>query len=161
MTEYYGKYRGTVANNIDPYKAGRLQVSVPAVLGDGQLSWALPSVPYAGPGVGFYFIPPVGANVWVEFEAGDSNVPIWSGCFWNDNTAPIADPARPLKVLKTNNVTLTIDDTPAAGGITIETVAGMKVVVNAAGIQITNGKGATVDLTGPDVSVNGGALVVT
>ncbi|HBL27563.1 MAG TPA: baseplate assembly protein, partial [Acidobacteria bacterium] len=60
MTEqaFYGKYRGKVSNNIDPLQIGRLQVSVPEVLGDGRLSWALPCVPFAGPGVGFFALPP-------------------------------------------------------------------------------------------------------
>ena len=38
MTEFFGKYRGSVANNMDPMQQGRIQVSVPSVLGDGQLS---------------------------------------------------------------------------------------------------------------------------
>ena len=61
MTRFYGKYRGQVVNNLDPMLQGRLQVSCPAVLGDGQLSWAMPCVPYAGSGVGMVFTPPVGA----------------------------------------------------------------------------------------------------
>ena len=82
MTQFFGKYRGKVENNIDPMMLGRVQVSVPAVLGSGQLSWAMPCAPFAGPGVGLFTVPPVGANVWVEFEAGDPDYPIWSGCFW-------------------------------------------------------------------------------
>lgn len=82
MKRYYGKYRGKVENNIDPMQLGRIQVSAPAVLGDGTLSWAMPCTPYAGSGVGFFAIPPVGANVWVEFEGGDPDYPIWAGCFW-------------------------------------------------------------------------------
>ncbi|HEX6229566.1 MAG TPA: phage baseplate assembly protein V, partial [Solirubrobacterales bacterium] len=71
MSSYFGKYRGTVEQNLDPLQQGRLQVKVPAVLGDGTLSWAMPCVPYAGSQVGFYAVPPIGANVWVEFEGGD------------------------------------------------------------------------------------------
>ena len=53
---------------------------VPAVFGgDKETAWALPSVPYAGNGVGFVFIPPIGTNVWIEFENGDPDTPIWSG----------------------------------------------------------------------------------
>jgi uncharacterized protein involved in type VI secretion and phage assembly len=161
MSQYYGKYRGTVSNNRDPLQLGRLQVSVPAVLGDGRASWAMPSVPYAGQGLGFFAIPPVGTNVWVEFEAGDTDAPIWSGCFWGTGQAPAVPALAEKKVLKTDTATLTLDDTPGAGGISIETIAGMKIVVNAAGIEITNGQGASLKLTGPQVSVNGGALEVT
>ena len=91
MSEFYGKYRGKVENNVDPLQQGRVQVTVPAVLGDGRLSWAMPCAPYAGSQVGFFAVPPVGANVWVEFEAGDPDYPIWSGCFWGKRRgAPLA-----------------------------------------------------------------------
>ena len=66
---------------------GRVQVSVPAVLGDGQLSWAEACVPYAGDSVGLFVVPPVGANVWVEFEGGDPAYPILGGCFWGPGEA--------------------------------------------------------------------------
>lgn len=61
--KYFGKFRGKVENTIDPLMLARIQISVPAVLGQGSLSWAMPCVPYAGPGVGFFAIPPVGANI--------------------------------------------------------------------------------------------------
>jgi uncharacterized protein involved in type VI secretion and phage assembly len=81
MTQFYGKYRGHVENNMDPMQLGRIQVLVPAVSGM-TTSWALPCTPYAAPQAGFLFLPPVGALVWIEFEAGDPDHPIWSGCFW-------------------------------------------------------------------------------
>ena len=92
MTEFFGKYRGKIENNIDPMLQGRVQVSVPAVLGDGSLAWAMPCVPYAGSGVGLFMIPPVGTNIWVEFESGNPDYPIWAGCFWGTGEAP-AQPA--------------------------------------------------------------------
>jgi len=82
MKQFFGKYRGKVAANKDPLNLGRIQVSVPAIFGEGRQSWALPCTPYAGKDVGFFTIPPVDANVWVEFEGGDPDYPIWSGCFW-------------------------------------------------------------------------------
>ncbi len=160
MTGFIGKYRGTVENNDDPQKQGRLQVSVPAVLGDSDLSWAMPCVPYAGPGVGFFAMPPVGANVWVEFEDGDQDYPIWSGCFWDEDDAP-GDPATPeTKILKTDVGTITIDDASGSGGITIETTDGMKIVMNSSGIEINGGQG-TIKIDGSQVSINDGALEVT
>lgn len=161
MTDFFGKYRGTVVNNTDPLQQGRIQVSVPSVLGDGQLSWAMPCVPYAGEGVGFFAIPPLGANIWVEFEGGNPEYPIWSGCFWGTGEVP-AMPAIPFKkVLKTDTATITLDDTPGAGGITVETLSGMKIVFNVTGIEINNAQGSTMTFTGPQVSVNNGALEVT
>ena len=161
MSTFYGKYRGTVENNVDPMFLGRIQVSVPAVLGQGSLSWAMPCVSYAGSGVGFFAIPPNGANVWVEFEGGDPDYPIWSGCFWGTGEVPASPAVDLIKILKTDTATLTLDDTPGAGGITIETMMGAKIVINAQGIEITNGQGGSVKMTGPQVSVNNGALEVT
>lgn len=160
MSQFFGKYRGKVVNNIDPMQLARVQVSVPAVLGEGRLSWAMPSVPYAGAGVGFFAIPPVDASVWVEFEGGDTDYPIWSGCFWGVGEVP-GGPLPQMKVLKTDFVTITVNDLPGAGGITIETVTGMKISIMATGIEIDNGQGGAITLTGPQVSVNNGALEVT
>jgi uncharacterized protein involved in type VI secretion and phage assembly len=162
MTQYWGKYRGTVANNVDPQQLGRLQITVPTVLGDSRLSWAMPCVPYAGPGVGFFALPPNGARIWVEFEGGDPDHPIWVGGFWEQSSdVPASPPLAEKKVYKTDTATLTLDDTPGAGGVTVETTAGMKIVLNAQGIEINNGSGATVKLQGPKTAVNGAALEVT
>ena len=86
--KYFGKYQGRVTDNLDPKHLGRIQVSAPSVLGAGRKSWAMPCVPYAGKGVGLFAIPPIEANVWVEFEGGDLDHPIWSGCFWGTGEVP-------------------------------------------------------------------------
>lgn len=158
---YYGKYRGQVLNNIDPMQQGRVQVSCPAVLGDGQLSWAMPCTPYAGNQVGLFMVPPVGANVWVEFEGGDPDYPIIGGCFWGTGEVPAAPAVAEMKVIKTDGATITLNDLPGAGGITIETTTGLKISMNVGGIELTTGQGASVKLTGPQVSINNGALEVT
>jgi uncharacterized protein involved in type VI secretion and phage assembly len=160
MTQFFGKYRGKVANNVDPMQQGRIQVSVPAVLGSGSLSWAMPCVPYAGSQVGFFAIPPSGANVWVEFEGGNPDFPIWSGCFWGSGEVPAAPAVAEMKVFKTDGATITLNDLPGAGGIKIETTTGMKIEITAAGIEINNGQGASLKMSGPQVSVNSGALEV-
>ena len=164
MSPFWGKYRGTVTNNFDPQGQGRLQVSVPAVLGEGRLSWALPSVPYAGPGLGFLAIPPLGANIWVEFEGGDPDFPIWSGCFWDLREAPNPTGLDFIKVFKTDSITLTLDDTPGAGGFTLEVnppavSAPIKLACTSSGIEISTGA-ASVKLTPASVSINNGALEV-
>jgi hypothetical protein len=82
------KHRGVVVNNLDPQNLGRLQVSVPSVFGSDATAFAMPAVPWAAPNEGFLMIPPIGANVWVDFENGDPELPVWSGCFWNSGEAP-------------------------------------------------------------------------
>ena len=79
MSEFYGKYRGKVENNVDPLQQGRVQVSVPAVLGDGQLELGDAVRAVRRPaGRASSRSRRSDANVWVEFEAGDPDYPIWS-----------------------------------------------------------------------------------
>lgn len=162
---FYGKYRGTVSNNIDPTGLGRIQVTVPAVTPSNSLNWAMPCVPYAGPGVGMYFIPPQDANVWVEFEAGDPDYPIWSGGFWGTGQAPVTlVEASLVHRIKTDYAILSIDATPGAGGVKLEvnpplTSAAASIVIDMQGITITHG-GAKINLNTAKVDVNSGALEV-
>jgi uncharacterized protein involved in type VI secretion and phage assembly len=85
---HYGKYRGLVVDVADPMQLGRIRARVPEVFGEVETGWALPAAPYAGDGVGAWAIPPVGANVWMEFEAGDVSRPIWCGCWWGEGQQP-------------------------------------------------------------------------
>jgi len=158
---FYGKYRGIVTDNRDPQQMGRIKARVQDVYGDQESGWVLPCTPYAGDGVGLFLIPPVDASVWIEFEHGNPDQPVWSGCFWAEGQAPAAPASPESKVLKTDVVTITINDAPGAGGMTIETRDGAKIVLNASGIEINDGQGGKVKLTGPQVSVNDGALEVT
>ena len=83
--KYYGKYRGIVVDNNDPENLGRLKVRVPSILGNDVVTgWATPCLPYGGASnQGFFAIPEIDAGVWVEFEAGDLEYPIWVGTFWS------------------------------------------------------------------------------
>lgn len=180
MTQFFGKYRGKVVNNVDPMMLGRVQVSVPAVLGSGLLSWAMPCVPYAGPGVGFFAIPPIGANLWVEFEAGDPDYPIWAGCFWGLGEVPAIPALAAMKVFKTDGITLTLSDLPGVGGFTLEVAppvvpVPLKLVLDAGGVEISSdpaslkvtplsielsNSAAGIKLSPVSVSINNGALEV-
>jgi hypothetical protein len=179
---YLGKFRGTVVNNVDPMFRGRLLVQVPDVLGPVPSSWAEPCVPLAGPTgppMGVYMVPPIGAGVWVEFEQGDPNHPIWVGCRWGAQSdvplvARLGNPADPNIVIQSllQNA-IVISDLPPAppppvlpppapvpGGVTLRSATGASIVVNDAGIFISNGKGATIMMVGPTVTVNNGALTI-
>lgn len=82
---YYGKYRGFVVDNDDPEQLGRMKLTVPSVLGAEIVTgWAMPCVPYGGAAnQGALFVPEIGAGVWVEFEEGDVQFPVWVGTFWS------------------------------------------------------------------------------
>ena len=171
--KFWGKYRGTVLQNIDPERRGRLQLMVPDVLSLVPSTWAEACVPLAGPTgppMGVYMVPPIGAGVWVEFEQGDPNRPVWVGCRWGaqsdiPNQALMGNPADPNIVIQSlAQHSIMISDmppSPSTGGIILTSASGAKIVVNDAGIFIDNGKGATVELIGPSVQINKTALVAT
>lgn len=163
MPLFFGKYRGTVVENQDPLGLGRLQVDVPSVSAAGSTKWAMPCVPYAGPGVGLFLIPPREAHVWVEFEAGDPDFPIWTGCFWEEGEVP-TDEAKPsTRVFKSDGVSLTIKD--ESGG-SLELIVGkpiadteVKVVLGGDGAVVETGSGK-IEITSSQVALNSDGLVV-
>lgn len=163
MSEY-GIHQGTVTQNVDLKTLGRVQVSVPAVLGDGKLAWALPCTPFSGKGVGLYTVPPVGAKVWVAFEDGDLDKAVVLGGFWEVGEVPAPHPLPTLAMLKTGCISVTLDDLPGGGGLTIEisppaVSMPIKIAATSAGLELSVGASKIV-LNGVTVKVNDGALEV-
>lgn len=117
--QYYGKYRALVGDNADPESRGRIRVKVPSVLGTALSGWAEPCLPYGGlKDVGFFSVPPVDAQVWVEFEEGNVSRPIWTGTAWqvsSDIPEDAGSKVPDLRVLKTRSGhMLLFDDTDDA-----------------------------------------------
>jgi hypothetical protein len=81
--KFYGKYSGEVISNEDPQQQGRMVVTVPPVFGAELEVWARPCLPF-----GHFYVPAVGAKVWIEFEAGDPDYPLWVGVWYPQNTIP-------------------------------------------------------------------------
>jgi uncharacterized protein involved in type VI secretion and phage assembly len=164
---YYGKYRGMVLNNLDPMQIGRLLVQVPDVSGLATSSWAMPCFPVTGRQMGSYMIPQIGAGVWIEYEQGNGDHPIWSGC-WFGSAADVPAlalagvPASPNILLQTTaQNAIVISDLPGpTGGIMLKSTTGATIIVNDTGIYIQNGKGASLIMTGPTVTINNGALTI-
>lgn len=161
---HFGKYRATVVNNLDPQGLARLQLLIPDVHGVVPAPWAMPCAPIAAEHGGMIAIPPIGASIWVEFERGDEDLPIWVGGFW---TTPIdfapAGPSTSLAfALRTpgGHSLVVTDDPGPAGGITLKTAAGAALTLNETGMHLSNGQGATISMVGPVVSVNNGALEI-
>jgi len=165
MNRFIGKYRATVLQNIDPEMRGRLILSIPDVLSLVPSTWAEPCVPLAGPtgpSMGVYMVPPIGAGVWVEFEQGDIDRPIWVGCRWGGKSdIPSASkegiPASPNIVLQslTQQKIVISDLVGPTGGIKLESATGASIIVNDTGIYIDNGKGAKITMIGPSIKVSG------
>ena len=166
--KFYGKYRGTVTDNNDTWQIGRLQVQVPDVAGETPATWALPCLPFSGDQSGFFVVPAVGSLVWVEFEQGDPDYPIWTGCFWGSSeemptAASQGTPSTQQVVIQTEDGNLLVisDMAGAEGGIQLKSSGGAKITVTDSGITIDNGQGAKITLNGSSVSINDGALQVS
>jgi len=167
VNNYYGKYRGIVMENIDPMQMGRLMVQIPDVSNVIPSTWAMPCVPFAGIQSGFFAVPEIGSGVWIEFEQGNPDYPIWVGCYWASAAdvpalALAAPPALQQVVIQTTEQNmLLISDVPGpTGGIMLKTSAGAFISISDIGITISNGQGATISMTGPVVTINEGAMEV-
>ena len=177
--KYIGKYRATVINNSDPKKIGRLQVMVPDVSNVALSSWAMPCVPLGGAQMGTYMIPTPGAGVWVEFEQGDPDYPIWVGYYWGSAIEvpslaqllpplPPGVPVPPSMVMQTaGQNAVVVSDAPVppmkAPG-TMLFSQGTSITLDASGVTIS---GSTINLIGGAVNIigltniNEGALEIT
>jgi hypothetical protein len=155
--KYLGKYRGTVINNVDPERRGRIQAIVPDVSTVIPTTWAMPCIPVAGLQMGFFTVPLIGAGVWIEFEQGDPDYPIWTGCFWGTaaevpSTAAISTPGAPVTIQETPlKSAIVLSDVPIppmlAGGIMLKSGAS-SIVVGPDGVTIT----------APKIEINGVAM---
>ncbi len=164
---FLGKYRGLVIDNDDPEQLGRLKAQVPSVLGDAVVTgWALPCTPYGGmENQGWFAVPDVGAGVWIEFEEGDLEFPIWTGTFWSKpggtTEVPIANGAdgaetdvAPVtrRILKTTKGhTIQFEDADDEEMVVIhEAVNGHTVTLDADGIKLTDGANTNEIVMGAD-----------
>jgi hypothetical protein len=144
---------------------------VPAVSNVMLSNWAMPCVPMAGKEQGVFMVPQVGAGVWIEYEGGDPDKPIWVGGYWGSVAEvpklalapPPIPPGQNIVIQSTLQNMVIISDaapTPVTGGIMLKSSTGAMIVVNDTGIYISNGKGASITLIGPTVTINNGALAV-
>lgn len=165
---YFGKYPGTVMNNVDPANRGKILVQVSDIYGPFPTTWALPCFPFAGLMMsGIVALPPINSSVWVEFIGGDPDHPVWTGCFYDETqmfpalALAGASPANPnIHFQTTTGTIVTLSDNPAQQ-VFVTTATGASIIIGAAGITIMNGQGASIAMVGPTVNINNGALVVT
>jgi uncharacterized protein involved in type VI secretion and phage assembly len=168
---FYGKYRGIVVENADPARLGRLKVRVPSVLGDVVTGWATPCSPYGGAAnQGFLFIPEVAAAVWVEFEEGDIEFPIWVGAPWSrpdaesqlpkpqkddgEEEADVQDPPtrKTIKTLKGHTIQLEdADDEEVV--LVREGVQGHLILLHKDGVTVEEANGNSIEMTADGTTV--------
>jgi hypothetical protein len=166
--KYYGKYRGVVVDNVDPMMTGRILAMVPDVSSLLPTTYCMPCVPAAGLQAGMLAVPSIGAGVWIEFEQGDPDYPIWTGCFWGSSAelpalAQLNPPGLSALTFQTTLQNgIVVNDVPGpTGGIILKSATGAMITVNDTGIYLSNGQGATITLVGPTVAINVAAMVIT
>lgn len=170
IKRFWGKYRGVVMQPLDPQMRGRVQVSVVDVWGPGISSWALPCVSFAGMAQGHLVLPPLGANVWVEFEKGHPDYPIWVGGWWGSSAdaptvAKRSVPGFPMYALETlAKHGFVVTDAPyppylPSGGVLIGNLSAC-IAIDATGVRVF---GPTVQINGDPtgVAVAAAALLIT
>lgn len=151
--QYFGKYRAKVQNVKDPEKRGRIRVLCPKVLGEAVSNWCEPCVPVAYNFGGDFAIPKVGETVWVEFEAGDVNKPVYTGGWWCTNGAPSNPYDVSTRYIEWNGCTIKMrgsDLTLSTGDSTV-TLTKDKVIVHSNSIDL--------DSNSSSVTVGGKSLV--
>lgn len=146
----YGKYRGFVVDNADPDKLGRLRLRVPSLFGTEVTRWALPCLPFGGlADQGFFCVPEIGAQVWVEFEGGDRSHPVWTGTFWQAaGDAPVTTSPPTTRIFKTpKGHSLSFEDADDGERITLTHATSATIDIDPDGtIALTDANGAVVTL---------------
>ena len=156
--KFFGKYRGTVVNNIDPMQIGRIMAIVPDVGNLVPSSWAMPCVPIANKASGVYVVPQIGSGVWIEYEHGDPDFPIWVGGFWGTVAeippfallAPPGDP--PIVINSTLQNAVVVSDLPVLPMIE----GGVMLVSGASYIAVSP---TMVKIFSPTIMINGLMIV--
>ncbi len=160
MERLAGRYIGTVVDNVDPKALCRVRVVVPEALADQESGWCRAASPYAGAGIGFAAVPPIGSLVFVEWPGGDlTREPIWTGAAWSDGAG--VDGAGPETVVLVTPAGNRIELRDSSGEERIEltSASGATVTMDADGLRLAYGS-QSVSLSNASVSVNDGALEV-
>lgn len=98
VTRWLGKYRGIVSDRQDPNKQGCIRLLIPDVMGGVESNWALPCFPSND-----FRVPENGDQVWVEFEQGDVDRPIYVG--HTPSTSSGAKAAAPNQIAEDDDTT--------------------------------------------------------
>ncbi len=161
---FYGKHRGKVTNTLDPMGLGRVEVSVADIFSDGSTGWAMPCLPGAGPGVGLFAIPPVGAKCGSNLNGVTRTTPFGSGGFWDVGDPPASmGPLQPFtRVWAGENFRIEILDVSMATELTLSvtTAAGEAMIKAGADAMQLSFAGSSIKIAIDGVSINGTNLKV-
>lgn len=163
----FGKYRATVFDIKDPEKRGRIRVKCPSVIGDSTSNWCEVCVPVAiSDKNGDFFIPKEGETVWIEFEQGDVNRPIFVGNWWGDKELPTDEMSGNTRIISFNGNIITFNKATKLeskdkskvtlkDSIEIESSGGSLISITE-DIKISANSGAVVELVDGNITINCG-----
>jgi uncharacterized protein involved in type VI secretion and phage assembly len=154
---YYGKYRGIVTDVADPDNNGRIMAMVPSVAGETAIGWALPAFGFAGDGHGQVMLPEVGSMVWIEFEAGNLDYPIWTGGFFLPGQRPTPDGNAVRVIVSRNQHQLVLDDD--ADEVIVKHNGGPEIKLTGTAITLTVGA-CTLEIGLAAITLNNGIIKV-
>lgn len=164
---FYGVYPAVVTDISDPDQLGRVKVRLPWAADPEQEryeAWARLATLMGGNQRGSWFIPDVGDEVLVSFQAGDPRFPYVLGGLWNGSDAPpeTMDGAgkNAKKVLcSRNGVKVTLDDTDGQETLTLETPGGQKLTLKdgPGSVKIEDSNGNSIKLESSGITITAGA----
>lgn len=156
-TTYHGKYRGLVTDVADPDNRCRIKARVPGLLDDQETGWAMPVLPFAGDGHGMVMLPSVGSGVWIEFEAGRLDLPLWCGGWFanGQRTDPQGEKVRVI-VSETGHRFVLDDD---AGEVIVKHSGGAEIKLTASGIELSF-QACKIEISATAISLNNGLIKV-
>lgn len=141
VDKYYGKYAGFAAEEVEPDAHGAIMVEIPGFTRAGFPVRARPCLPYA-----HFFVPHAGARLWIEFEGGNRDFPLWVGAWYPADSAPEEVRAQPQthRVIQTPaGHTIELSDEEGAEKIVIRHKDNSFVALQADGsVLVSNTEGA-------------------
>lgn len=166
---WYGCFPALVTDIRDPDEQGRVKVSLPWSpdgKSAGYEAWARVATLFAGNNRGSWFVPDVGDEVLIIFEAGNTRNPCVIGAVWNGKDAPpeTMDGAgrNTKKVMRSRNgVKLTFDDQDGQEKLVLETPGGCSVTLQdgPGSIEVKDSNGNSVKLESSGITINASAKV--
>jgi uncharacterized protein involved in type VI secretion and phage assembly len=163
MRKFYGVSPALVIDNVDPINLGGVKVHF-TWMGASFEPWARMATLMAGEDRGTWFIPDVGDEVLVAFEAGDVGRPYIIGSMWNATGSPpeTMDRNNNKKLLRSRNgVKIILDDQSGQESFIVETPGGQRVTLKdgPGSIEIMDSNANSVRLESAGITVNASSKV--
>ena len=158
-TSYFGKYRGIVTDVDDPNNQCRIKARVDGLLNGQETGWALPVAPFAGNGHGMVMLPAIGSGVWIEFEAGRLDNPLWSGAWWASGERPEPQGAQVRVIVSEHGHKVILDDENDEMKLVHGSPGGPEIKLTGSEILLTCGA-CEIKISTDNISLNNGQIKI-